>query len=737
ETKDFPDEKLFNVSIGAAYNPDMHFNNQYLTYEGGKTDWLGFDDGTRALPSKATSSNIPTPISGASDEEVNAFVKSFNPTLAARRSTSLMDYNAGVSIGNQIELGKKKDVDPLTVKPKLGYVFSASYKTSYRYFDDVSYGEYQRFINPDINELRYATVQTGQLGEQNTLIGLLGGLAYKTANSKIKLSLMHLQSGESRAGQFFIDNDGQAVGQSGYLASSNNLEYNQRALSNALLNGVHLFKKNTWELDWKLSTTISTSSDPDIRKTAFTETPVDTSFIAGAGGNPARIWRSLNEFNGVAKVDLTRNYKFKSLDAKLKFGASHIYKIRNYEILFFDIQFFGSQDWANPNPANVLDPENIFPGTQNNVYYQSGNQTPNPNEYSSNVNNTGAYISNEMNFTANLKAIIGLRAENFVQRHTGRDQQYANGDTASGNNLVNDKVLDALDLFPSVNFIYSLTEKQNLRLSYTRTIARPSFKELSYAQILDPVTNRIFNGALFTYSDWDGKLVETRIDNIDLRWELFLERGQIFSISGFYKNFNNPIELVRIPEQQTSTEFQPRNVGNGKLFGIELEMRKDLDFISPALKRINFNTNLTFVKSIIDMTDLEFNSRKAYEKTGQTIERTRNMAGQSPFVINAGLSYNNEEKNYDAGFFYNVKGPTLYIVGAGLFPDVFTEPFHSLNFSFNMKVGKEKKSTINFRVANILNDRLEAFHTSFEAEKQVFNSINPGRTFSLGYSHNF
>jgi outer membrane receptor protein involved in Fe transport len=306
-----------------------------------------------------------------------------------------------------------------------------------------------------------------------------------------------------------------------------------------------------------------------------------------------------------------------------------------------------------------------------------------------------------------------------------------------GNNLVNEEVLDALDLFPSVNLIYSITEKQNLRLSYTKTIARPSFKELSFAQILDPVTNRIFNGSVFTYNDWDGELVETRIDNIDLRWELFQERGQTFSVSGFYKNFDKPIEMVRIPEQQTSTEFQPRNVGNGSLYGIELELRKDLDFISPSLQRFNFNTNLTFVKSSIDMTDLEYNSRKSYEKTGQTIERTRNMAGQAPFVINAGFSYNNDEKSYDAGLFYNVKGPTLYVVGAGLFPDVFTEPFHSLNFSFNMKLGKEKNSTINIRVANILRDRLEAFYTSYKAEKQVFNSINPGRSFSVGYSHNF
>jgi hypothetical protein len=737
ETKDFPEEKLFNVSAGIGFNPEMHFNSDYLTYDGGQTDWLGFDDGTRALPAKATSDNIPTPISGASPEQVNEFVKSFSPTLAAERQTSLMDYNFSVSTGNQIDLKKKSEDETMSSSPKLGYIFSASYKTSFRYYDDVTYGEYQRDIQNDIFEMTRANTQSGQLGEQNTLLGLLGGLAYKTTHTKIKLNLMHLQNGESRAGKFNIDNNPEGVGQSGYIASSDNLEYNQRALSHLLLNGTHLLKKNSWEVDWRLAGTFSSTSDPDIRKTAFTLGQTNTAFNAGAGGNPARIWRNLTEINGVAKVDLTKNYKFNSLDAKLKFGASHVFKLRDYEILFFDIQFFGPQSWSNPDPSIVLNDENIFPSNQNNIYYQSGNPNPNPNAYLSNVNNTGVYVSNEINFGPRLKTILGVRAENYVQRHTGRDQRFANGDTIEGRNLVNAKVLDALDFFPSVNLIFATTEKQNIRFSYTKTIARPSFKELSFAQILDPVTNRIFNGSLFTYSDWDGKLVETRIDNIDLRWELFQERGQTFSVSGFYKNFDNPIEMVRIPEQQTSTEFQPRNVGNGSLYGVELELRKDLDFISPSLQRFNFNTNLTFVKSSIDMTDLEFNSRKSYEKTGQTIERTRSMAGQSPFVINAGFSYNNQEKNYDTGLFYNVKGPTLYVVGAGLFPDVYTEPFHSLNFSFNMKLGKEKNSTINIRVANILNDRLEAFYTSYEAEKQVFNSINPGRSFSLGYSHNF
>jgi outer membrane receptor protein involved in Fe transport len=736
ETKDFPDNKILNVSVSTSFNPDMHFNEDYLTYDDGNTDFLGMDDGTRALPDRARRPNIPTPISGASESEVVDFILSFNPQLAAKRQNSFVDYSAGISIGDQIDL--RKDQENINNSPKLGYIFSLSYKSDYKYYDDVVYGKYQKSITPDTYDMQYATRQNGQMGEHNVLVGLLGGLTYKTNFNKIRLTAMRLQNGESRAGKFDINNNASATGQSGYFAKSDNLEYNQRALTNFMLNGTHVFQESGWEIDWRLSPTFSTSDDPDIRKTAFTyRSETDASFNAGAGGNPARIWRELSEFNGTAKVDITKDYKFNGNNAVLKFGASHNYKERDYEILFFDIQFFGSQSWSDPDPSKVLDPENLFPNRPNNIYYQSGNNNPNPNAYSSNVNNTGLYVSNEFFPVGKLKSILGLRMENYIQRHTGRDQSYASGDTRNGQNLDNDKVLESLDFFPSVNLIYALSDKHNLRASYSRTIARPSFKELSFAQILDPISNRIFNGSLFTYSDWDGNLTETRINNLDLRWELFFKRSQNISASVFYKQFNNPIELVRIPEQQTSTEYQPRNVGDGTLYGLEFEFSKNLNFITPLLANFNLNGNVTLVESMIEMTDAEYNARKSYEKTGESIKETREMAGQSPYVINAGFSYSNFDNGVDAGLFYNVKGPTLSIVGAGLFPDIYIEPFQSLNFSINKKFGDDQKTAIDFKISNILNENRKSYYDAYKAEKQTSNSINPGRTFGLGLSYKF
>ena len=194
-------------------------------------------------------------------------------------------------------------------------------------------------------------------------------------------------------------------------------------------------------------------------------------------------------------------------------------------------------------------------------------------------------MSNDFSPIPSLKATVGLRAEKFVQKHTGRDPIWATGNEVDGFSLNDETVLDALDLFPSVNLIQSIKENQNLRVSYSRSIARPSFKELSFAAILDPVSDRIFNGGFFQYEDsegnivWDGNLKETRINNFDLRWEAFKQGGQLLSVSGFYKTFDDPIELVRIPQALTTNEFQPRNVGSAQVLGVELELRRNLSLI--------------------------------------------------------------------------------------------------------------------------------------------------------------
>ncbi len=749
ETKDFPEEKIFDVSFGIDFNPSMHFNNEYLGYEGSSTDWLGFDNGERDLPSNVDLNNVPTPLNTQNDQEVGDFLSQFSPTMGVTQQTSFMNYNLGLTVANQFELQNGNNI---------GYLFTGNYKNNTTFYDDALYGEYQNNVNDRSQEefQRAFTIQ-GLQAENNVLLGGLAGIAYKTDLSKYRLTVMRLQNGQSKSGAFELVDDENAIGKSGYTGISENLEYVERKITNIFLNGEHHLGNNNWTIDWRGSTTLSSQDDPDVRKTAFTRINDNLRFSAGAAGNPTRIWRELDEINVVGKVDITNDLKIFGRDAKIKFGVSHTYKERDYRIVDFNVNFLNGQqlDWTG-NGTQVWSDETIFPA--GNVFLVSGFSNPNPNEYNANASNTGFYASTEFSPADRLKAILGLRAENFVMRHTGRDQQAAGyirsrisqgvsvGDAIAevkadglGNVLDNDKVLDALDFFPSANLIYALREEQNLRLSYSRTIARPSFKELSFAQIFDPVSNRIFNGGLFAIDNWDGNLVPTKIDNIDLRWELFMKRGQIVSVSAFYKSFANPIELVRLPQQRTNVEYQPRNVGDGQLFGMEFEFRKSLDFISPNW---SVNGNVTIVESIIDMQDAELNIRRTNTRTGEEIDDTRSKSGQAPWILKAGVGYNNLERGFDAGLFYNVKGETLVIVGGGLDPDVFSQPFHSLNFNMNKTFGANDQWGLNIGVSNILNDKLEQFfERSFsnldDSPNETFQRFNPGVSFNAGVKYSF
>jgi len=730
ETIDFPERPIFDISTSFTYNPQMHFNSNYLTYEGSDTDFLGFDNGTRELPNEARGENIPSPLSGTSDNNVHEFVNSFNPTLGPKQQTNNMDYSLGLTLGDQYKVGDDNT---------LGYILSGKYSNNTKYYNDYKYGEWQNALNAENLDLVRSTTQNGTVAENNVFLGGLAGVAYKAGQSKFKLTGMHLQNGESRSANFLVDNSESAPGQSGYIGESYNLEYSERSITNFLLNGTHYFDNANWEIDWRLSPTFSTMNDPDLRKTTYTIKPNgDYTFNAGAGGFPSRTWRYMDEVNLVGRVNISGDYELFGNPAIVKFGGSHVYKERDYEILSYTASFFGNQfDWQG-DPSEILIDDHIYGnGNGGTIYYQSGNPDPNPNAYNSNSSNTAVYVSNQFSLIQNVKTTIGLRVENYVLRHTGRDISYAQGDTEAGINFDDEKVLDALDFFPSANVIYNVTDRMNVRFSYSKTIARPSFKEMSFAQILDPISNRIFNGGLYPIGSWDGNLHETRINNFDLRFESFLSGNQLISVSGFYKTFDDPIELVRLRASATSSEFQPRNVGNGEVYGAEFEFRKSFNFLSESLTNFGFSTNVTVVKSLIDMTDEEYNARKNREKEGQNIDDQRQMAGQAPYIINAGLTYDNTDLNMDAGLFYNLKGETLVLVGGGTYPDVYSEHFHNLKFNLNKAFGPRNQYSLSVNVSNILNDRREEFYDGYNTADKIYEAYSPARTYSVGFKYSF
>ena len=420
------------------------------------------------------------------------------------------------------------------------------------------------------------------------------------------------------------------------------------------------------------------------------------------------------------------------MDAKIKAGFSYVLKQRDFEIQNYRVRLDGSFTNAEQdalfggNPNNLLREDNLWTVTRDEGTYMFGNYEAN-NAYEGKTTTIAGYISNEANLSEKLKAIIGVRVEQYDQEYTGVDQEFVSSRGNSGNSFEDENVLSSFNFFPTVNLIYALKEKTNLRASFSRTIARPSFKEKSAAQIVDPLTDRTFVGNI--------DLVETHINNFDLRWERFYKQGQTLAISAFFKTFEDPIEMVSF-EEDTDT-FRPENVGDSKVYGLEIEASKNLGFISEKLQEFTVSTNMSFIESSLDRDTRETEGKENGIREGESIDNSREAVGQAPYLINVGLGYNGFENGIEAGVYYNVQGRTLSIVGINNSPDVYNVPFHSLNINLSKAFGPERKNRLSFKISNLLNDKREREYDSFQSDAQLFSSRAPGRTFSIGYSYSF
>jgi len=710
-TKDFPTRPEYTISLGSGYNPDMHFNDNYLTYTGSNTDFLGYDDGTRDLPIHRYQ-----PIPGTFENKLllTSLTNRFQKELQAKQETSNANFDFGFTLGNQYNLGDNK----------IGYLASLSYKNSTTFYENRIDGAYvKNSSDSSINNLNSVLDSKGSEGINNVILNGMVGLTYKTDTSKFKLNLLHIQNGESSAGTFnqVISQDG--VGGGLEPLSKNALTYTERSVTNLLVSGTHRLStdENAFNLNWKFSPTFSKVMDKDHRITPLQQSGEGDFFISPSASTfPIQLWRNLIEENWVGKIDLDKTINLFGQQAKLKFGGAYAYKFRDFSIDDYTFNISGDDSFiADGNVDNLLNSDNIWnPTSDSGTHLVFGDQFNANDAYEGEQAIAATYFSAEFNLTENFKSVLGIRTELFNSYYTGQ-----NNSTVYNRELI----LDELDFFPSVNLIYALTDDSNLRSSYSLTTARPSFKEASVAQIFDPITNRLFIGNI--------DLVPTYVNNLDLRYERFGEKGQMIAISGFYKDFTDPIEQAFF--LQAPTQLTVDNLGSAKVYGVELEIRQRLGFISESLNDLKFNANASLIKSALTMSDDEYNSRSLASRDGENIDRERDLQGQAPYLLNFGLDYNNSEMGLQTGLFYNMQGETLEVVGIGLVPDVYTKPFKSLNFTLNKSIGEQKRSSIDIKVSNILGSDRESVYKSFKAQDQIFSLRSPGTEFSLGYTFKF
>jgi outer membrane receptor protein involved in Fe transport len=514
-----------------------------------------------------------------------------------------------------------------------------------------------------------------------------------------------------KSSKLFYENVANPFGDAGATLDRTILYYNQRTLTNLFFK--HEFEKDSaWKFITKLSPSISTNNEPDMKITALSVGEDGYKFNVGAGSEIKRLYRNLSEKNINSKFDAERKiFIGNSKVSKLKFGMAHNYKHRDFAVLQYVFQPIGSFN-LNGDPNQIFD-EYLYNAESDRGYAVFGEPIKS-NEFVSSMNVMGLYAMNELPIGARTTAIYGFRVE--------KSDMFYTGENTNNESYLNYKVLDEMNILPSASFIYRATSGINVRIAASQTIARPSFKEKSLAQIYDPISGRTFIGNL--------DLEQTEITNLDLRFEKFMKRGELISVSGFYKHFNNPIEIV-VYKPETPTNFTPRNAVSADIYGAELEIRKSLSFLSDKL---SLASNFSYILSQVEMTPNERIGKTNELRKGQTLDDKREMQGQAPYIINFGINYDNRESGFTANLSYNVQGPKLSIVGIGRLPDVYTESFHSLNFKSSYSLGKGKRSQISFAVTNLLNDIPVQVYRGLNAEDKIFTQRLVQRTFKIGYS---
>lgn len=695
-TKDFPDESNTNISVSAGYNPNMNFINNFRSYEGGATDWMGFDDGTRALPF-STQQNIPDV--STDNQLINTLTSSFGKEMAAKEYNNTINTAASISHGNQINFGDNS----------IGYIAAVNYRNDYSHYEEAEFGSY--LLDPNTQGINLENNQRGAFSTHNVLFSGLAGLAFKTKKHKISASYLLIQNGEDKVASLEVND----FDENPSKILRDILEYSQRTIHNIKASGKHSFGEGKFTANWSFSPTFIKVDEPDIRSTGFELTSDgEYKLQPSIGAEVTRTFRNLQETSYNGKVDL--EYKFaqwSGLESKLKLGANVLRKERDFSIQNYVFRAL-SQSSLNleGNPDNIFIDENLWtPGSSQGVYIK-GNYEP-ANTFNATQSIIAGYAMTELAITDALKAVLGARIEKADNHYTGISND--------GSDIYNnEQVLDEIDILPSANFIYNLTERSNLRVSYNHTLARPSFKEKSIAQIQDRISGRTFIGNL--------DLIETKIKNADIRWESFFKGSEMVSLSVFYKDLVNPIEMESYNELSPDN-FTPRNQDRATVFGAEIEMKKNLDFIAEGLSNLSVGMNASYVSSRIKR---EVNI-ESYDS------EYRQMVGQSPYLVNANIGYKNFEKGFEINVGYNVQGPKLAIVGLGLNPDVYEMPFHSLDAKASYRLGATNNWKVSISAGNLMNsERVFEYDGGTKNDgTYIWSLYKPGINFSAGLSYSF
>ncbi|MCL2098052.1 MAG: outer membrane beta-barrel protein [Bacteroidales bacterium] len=701
-SKGVPDGNRIEIGYTTGFNLKTQFNDFRYT-PGSGTDFLGFDAGKRSL-----SNDFPNYLNPntATPDEISLMTKNgFNNDWRVKTMRPIPDQRFSFMIARRMEKGNGKVI---------GNITAVNYSNTFKNIENAKnarYGIYSPLEDMPIYLDNYFDNQYSN----DARLGLLHNWAFiLSPSTSIEFKNLLNILGRNRLTERVGVKDMSSM----YYREQTEMQYTSRLTYSGQLSGMHDFSTNK-TLTWDAGYAYANRHEPDRRivtNQAGIGSMNDIPLATLLNDNISRYFQHLEDHSVSAAVNYKHIFAFENFRPTLKTGLYGEYRSRDYrnrEFLYRygNLSYEERQSYLKLPFEQML--EEQYLGADK-VYIDE--ITRKTNDYSAIVGHIAGYVAVEIPLNK-LSVYAGARLESHNTRLT-RDRSMSHEQT-----LINHKNINDLNVLPSLNLTYKFSEKHQVRGAYGLSVNRPELREISPAVYFD------FD--LFSEIGGNENLKTAVINNVDLRYEFYPNYGENITVGLFYKHFKNPIERTFI-DMGGTLRYLYENAYQANNYGVEIEMRKKLDFI--GLPNFTLMLNASLIESKVSFRPGEVLS-----------EPDRPMEGQSPYIINAGLYYRAEKSGWDLSLLYNRIGKR--IVGLGKsdlsqsinnkIPDAYEMPRDVLDLTISKSMGKYVELRFSIKdifAADILFKQFPKFEKDgkiYERE-QTTRQYEPGQSVSLG-----
>lgn len=586
------------------------------------------------------------------------------------KGTSTISYKAplpnlvgGLSVGNRF------------LNRKLGVILAGSYQNRYRGTNSLFFADN---MNQTENSVRLTSQKNREYSEQQMQYGMHAKMDYRF-DQKHKLEWYNA----------FIGTENSQVRESvstdlslNYAPEKGNVQQGIETRSRLIkqqifastLQGLHELT-NQFDLDWSAVYSDAKNKRPD--NTYINLENQRTNFVDKiTADNAERRWEhnSDRDLAGYANLKYKENVGF--ADMELKMGGMYRDKDRTNKY----VSYFFNQVGTRPEQGKDFTTLNEI-----NWNLSTAKGSVGPLDYDAGEKIGAAYVMGKLQNTLG-HVIVGLRAEHTDQSYL---MYYPNsGDEPEGSQIY-------WDFLPSIHMKYIPVENMNIRASYFRSINRPGFFEIVPYSIINE-----------EYTEYGNKnLRRAKIDNIDLRWEVFPKPTEQLMIGLFYKNIQDPIEQAYYSVNSRQFGYGPANLGNAKNLGVEIDVIK-------YMRNFGIKANYTYTHSEITTPKALYQKDESGKVKLVNVDQSRPLVGQAPHVFNVSLLYKDTRYGWDAQLATAYVGKKIVIASRFLNSDYWEEE------AFTLDLSAEK------RFKNGLSIFLKANNLLDTASRQYINTTN-------------